>query len=60
MRRLKIPTPKPDPQLTVELPFLVSASELRDRKIKRRQVQDSGPGHSEAIQLVEIEMKKGK
>ena len=38
-----------------ELPFLITASELRDRKTKRRRKQDDLPGRSEAIsRLVEI------
>jgi hypothetical protein len=37
-----------------DVPFLITAAELRDRKIKRRRKQDGGPGRPEAIRrLVE-------
>jgi hypothetical protein len=60
MRRLKIPMPEPPPPPTVDLSFLVSASELRDRKIKRRRVQDGGLGRSEAMRLAEPALKVKK
>jgi hypothetical protein len=51
----------PIPPQAVDLPFLVTASELRDRKTKRRREHDL-PGRSEAIRrLFEIGLKaKGK
>ena len=53
---------KPIPPQAVDVPFLVTASELRDRKAKRRQKRDDLPGRSEAIRrLVELGLKvKGK
>jgi hypothetical protein len=38
----------PIPPQAVDAPFLVTASELRDRKAKRRRKQDDLPGRSEA------------
>ena len=51
--------PKSLPPKGVDTPFLITASELQDRKTKRRQVLS---GRSEAIRrLVEIGLKaKGK
>jgi hypothetical protein len=60
MSRPKIRTPEPPSPPTVDLPFLVSASKLRDRKIKRRRIQGDGPGPSEAIRPVEIGLKVRK
>jgi hypothetical protein len=38
-----------------DLPFLITASELRDRKAKRRRKQDDLPGRSDAFRwLVEL------
>ena len=56
MIRPKIATPEPPLPPTVEIPFLITAIELRDRKIKRRRKQDELPGRLEAI-LVEIGLK---
>jgi hypothetical protein len=54
MRRPKISTPEPPLSPPVDVPFLVSADELRDRKIKRR-------ARSEAIRrLVELGLKAKK
>ena len=39
----------PLPLQAVDVPFLITASELRDRKTKRRRKQDGPPGRSEAI-----------
>jgi hypothetical protein len=39
MSRSKIPTPVLPPLPTVDAPFLISAAELRERKIKRRRKQ---------------------
>jgi hypothetical protein len=52
----------PIPTEAADLPFLVTASELRDRNAKRRRKQDDLPGRSEAIRrLVELGLKaKGK
>jgi hypothetical protein len=48
----------PIPPQAVDVPFLVTASELRDRKAKRRRKQDDLPGRSEAIRrLVELGLK---
>ena len=52
----------PIPPQAVDLPFLITASELRDRKTKRRRKQADDTSRSEAIRrLVEIGLKaKGK
>jgi hypothetical protein len=51
----------PFPPQAVDVPFLVTASELRDRKAKRRRKQDDLPGRSEAIRgLVAIGLKAKK
>jgi hypothetical protein len=39
------------PKETIDVPFLVTASELRDRKIKRRRERDGLPGKPEASDL---------
>ena len=54
--------PGPLPPQAVDVPFLITASELRDRKNKRRRKQDDLPGRSDAfLRLVEIGLKaKGK
>jgi hypothetical protein len=54
--------PGPLPPQAVDVPFLITASELRDRKNKRRRKQDDLPGRSDAFpRLVEIGLKaKGK
>ena len=53
--------PGPLPPQAVDLPFLVTASELRDRKAKRRRKQDDLPGRSEAIRrLVALGLKAKK
>ena len=45
----------PIPSQAVDLPFLITASELRDRKTKRRRKQDNLPGRSDAFRrLVEL------
>ena len=50
--------PGPLPPQVVDVPFLITASELRDRKAKRRRKQDDLPGRSEAIRrLVELGLK---
>jgi hypothetical protein len=57
MSQPTISTPPP----TVDLPFLVSASELRDRKLKRRRRQNGGLVRSETIRrLVELGLKAKK
>jgi hypothetical protein len=48
----------PLPPQAVDVAFLVTASELRDRKTKRRRKQDDLPGRPEAIRrLVELGLK---
>jgi hypothetical protein len=58
------PRPKKPRNLpqTVDLPFLITASELRDRKTKRQRKQPELPSHFEAIRRpVELGLKaKGK
>jgi hypothetical protein len=50
--------PGPLPPQAVDVPFLTTASELRDRKNKRRRKQDDLPGRSEAIRrLVELGLR---
>ena len=47
---------------TVDVPFLITASELRDRKTKRRRRRDDLPARPEVIRrMVELALKaKGK
>jgi hypothetical protein len=46
------------PPQAVDVPFLVTASELRDRKAKRRRKQADLPSRSEAIRrLVELGLR---
>jgi hypothetical protein len=53
--------PGPLPPQAVDLPFLITASELRDRKIKRRRKQDDLPGRFDAFRrIVEIGLKAKK
>ena len=53
--------PGPLPPQAVDVPFLITASELRDRKTKRRRKQDDLPARSEAIhRMVEIGLKAKK
>jgi hypothetical protein len=53
--------PGPLPPQAVDVPFLVTTSELRDRKIKRRRKQDDLPGRSETMRgLVELGLKVKK
>jgi hypothetical protein len=54
MSRPKIPTQALPPPPTVDLPFLVSPSELRNRKSERRRKQDVGLRRSEAIRPVDL------
>ena len=52
--------PGPLPPQAVDVAFLITASELRDRKTKRRRKGDL-PGNSEAIRrLVELGLKAKK
>ena len=51
----------PIPPQAVDAPFLVTASELRDRKAKMRREQEDLPARSEAIRrLVELGLKTKK
>jgi hypothetical protein len=44
-----------NPNKAADVPFLITVSELRDRKTKRRRKQDYLPGRSEVIRrLVEL------
>jgi hypothetical protein len=52
---------KPLPPQAVDVPFLITASELRDRKNKRRRKQDDLPGRYDAFRrLVELGLKAKK
>jgi hypothetical protein len=49
------------PSETVDIPFLLTANELRDRKAKRRRKPDDLPLRAAAFRLVELGLKaKGK
>ena len=53
--------PDPLPPLAVDVTFLISASELRDRKTKRRRKHDLSLRHEAIRRLVEIGLKaKGR
>ena len=54
MIRPKIATPEPPPPSMVEIPFLITAAELQDRKVNKRQL-----GRPAAIRrpLVELGLK---
>jgi hypothetical protein len=46
------------PGAILDVPFLITASELRDRKTKRRRKRDDPPGRAEVIRrLVEIGLR---
>jgi hypothetical protein len=47
------------PNEAVDVAFLITASELQDRKAKRRRKRDDLPGQPVAIRLVELG-RKGK
>jgi hypothetical protein len=47
-----------NPNEAVDVPFFITASELRDRKTKRRRKQDDPPGRPEVIRrLLELGLK---
>jgi hypothetical protein len=49
--------PGPLPRQAEGEPFLITASELRDRKTKRRRSQDELADRPQAIRLLEIGLK---